>query len=79
MKKMRESLVIKMSIRTSTCDNLAGLLGFRIEVIDKLSKQLKNKSTNGVIEIEIITSMMLAKEILVPMLRGERHSKTGEC
>jgi hypothetical protein len=68
-------------IRTSTCDNLAGqtLLGFQIEVIDKLSKQLKNKSTNGVIEIEIITSMMLAKEILVPMLRGERHSKTGEC
>ena len=76
---MRESLVIKMSIRTSTCDNLAGLLGFRIEVINKLTKKLKNKSTNGVIEIEIITTLMLAKEIRFPMLRGERQSKTGEC
>ena len=78
---MRESLVIKMSIRTSTCDNLAGLLaiGFRIEVINKLTKKLKNKSTNGVIEIEIITSLMLAKEKRFPMLRGERQSKTGEC
>ena len=66
LEKIRESLVIKMSIKTNTCDNLSGFLGFRVELIEKLNKKLQKKSSNGIIEVEIITSLLFAQEILVP-------------
>ena len=69
MEKMRENVVINMSVKTNTCDNLSAFLGFRVELIEKLHNKLSSKKKNGNIEVEIFTSSLFATNVLVPVFK----------
>jgi hypothetical protein len=71
LEEIREAINLKMSVVTTTSNNLEAFLGWRVDIIDRMSKRISQRKGEGKFEFEIMLDIPvnLLRHIIIPSLK----------